>query len=100
SPASPGAMSIVASPEKIACSALTMSTWKVLAMWLSRAWVLEESAGALLQRLRLLEGFLDRTDHVESLLGQRIALAVDDHLEPFDGVLERHVLARRAGKHF
>ena len=30
--ASPGAMTMVASPEKIACSALTMSTWKVLAM--------------------------------------------------------------------
>ena len=29
-----------------------------------------------LQRLRLLEGFLDRADHVERLLGQRVALAV------------------------
>src|SRR5512146_3544748 len=55
---------------------------------------------ASLQRLRLLEGFLDRADHVERLLGQLIAFAVDDHVEALDRVLQRHVLARRAGEHF
>src|SRR4051812_36029623 len=85
SPASPGAMTRSASPEKIACSAETMSTWIVLAM--------------LLERLRLLEGFLDRADHVEGLFRQRVALAIHDHVEALDRVLERHVLAGRAGEH-
>src|SRR4051812_41006837 len=49
---------------------------------------------ASLQRLRFLERFLDRPDHVERLLGQRVAFAVHDHVETFDRVLERHVLAR------
>ena len=35
SPASPGAITISASPEKISCSAETMSTWMVLAMVVS-----------------------------------------------------------------
>jgi hypothetical protein len=43
--------------------------------------------------------FVDRADHVEGLLGQVVALAVDDHLEAADGFLQRHVLARRAGEH-
>src|SRR5512137_85436 len=55
--------------------------------------------GALLHRLRLLERVLDRADHVERLLGQGVALAVDDHLEAADRVLQRDVLARRAGEH-
>src|SRR3954471_7497183 len=86
SPASPGRTTNSASPEKIASSALTTSTWMVAAAIL------------LLERLRLLERFLDRPDHVERLLGQGVALAVDDHLEALDGVLERNVFARRAGE--
>src|SRR3954464_4477638 len=54
--------------------------------------------GHLFDRLRLLERFFDRADHVEGLLGKRIALAADDHLEALDGVLERNVLAWRAGE--
>src|SRR5687768_17660528 len=88
SPASPGTISIVASPEKIAASALTMSTWKVLAM-----------ASPLLQRLGFFEGFLDRPDHVEGLLGKAVALAAHDHVEALDRVLEGNVLARGAGEH-
>src|SRR6266571_7986546 len=86
SPASPGSTTNSASPEKMLSSALTTSTRMVAA------------AIALLQRLRLLDGLLDRADHVESLLRQRVAFAVDDHLEALDGVLERDVLARRAGE--
>src|SRR5215510_1595453 len=86
SPASPGRTTNSASPEKIASSALTTSTWMVAA------------AIGLLESLRLLERFFDRADHVERLLGQRVALAVDDHLEALDRVLERDVLARRAGE--
>src|SRR2546421_9040998 len=82
SPASPGAMSISASPEKIDCSALTMSTWMVFAM-----------RPVLLQRLRLLLRFLDRDDHVERLLGQSVALPIHDHLEALDRVFQGHVLA-------
>src|SRR5688572_9475138 len=86
SPASPGSTTNSASPEKMLSSALTTSTWMVAA------------AIALLERLRLLEGFLDRAHHVERLLRQRVALAVDDHLEALDRVLEGNVLARRAGE--
>src|SRR3954471_3423052 len=86
SPASPGRTTNSASPEKIASSALTTSTWMVAAAIL------------LLERLRLLEGFLDRADHVEGLLGQRVALAVDDHLEALDGVLQRNIFPRRSGE--
>src|SRR5258705_14010885 len=57
-------------------------------------------SGRLLERLRLLEGFLDRPDHVERLLGQRVAFAIDDHLETLDRVLQRDVLAGRAGEDF
>src|SRR5688572_12330428 len=85
SPASPGSTTKVASPEKMLSSALTTSTWRV-------------AAAMLLECLRLLERFLDRADHVERLLGQLVALAVHDHLETLDGVLQRYVLARRAGK--
>src|SRR5471030_663834 len=94
SPASPGAITISAGPEKICRSALTMSTCKVLAMM--------SFAGcgfALLEGLRLLERFLDRADHVERLFGKRVALAVHDHVESLDRVLERHVLAGRAREH-
>src|SRR6266851_8552588 len=52
----------------------------------------------LLQRLCLLERFLDRADHVEGLLGERVALARDDHLESLDGVLQLDVLALLAGE--
>ena len=46
----------------------------------------------------ILERFLDAAHHVERLLRQLVALAVHDHLESLDGVLERHVLARRTGE--
>src|SRR4029453_2911361 len=72
-------------------STLTTSTWIV--------WAMGYALRALLQRLRFLECFLDRADHVERLLGQRVALAVDDHLEALDRVLQRNVLARRPGEH-
>src|SRR4026207_2161370 len=85
SPASPGRTTNVASPEKMLSSALTTSTWRVAAM-------------GLLERLRLLEGFLDGADHVERLLGKLVAFPVNDHLEALDRVLERHVLAGGAGE--
>src|SRR5699024_2235714 len=50
--------------------------------------------------LALLDGLVDGADHVESLLGQVVDFAVDDHLEAADGVLHRYVHARRAGDHF
>ena len=48
--------------------------------------------------LGLLEGLVDGADHVEGLLGQRIALAGDDHLEAADRLLEGDVFAGRAGE--
>src|SRR5690348_12337188 len=89
SPMTPGSTTNSASPEKICSSALTMSTFMVGAA----------IAILLLQLLRLLEHLVDAADHVERLLGQRVALAVDDHAEAADRLLERHVLARRAGEH-
>src|SRR3954471_10522921 len=89
SPASPGRTTNSASPEKMASSALTTSTWIVAAAI---------SICPLLQRLRLLECFLDRAHHVERLLGQRVAFTVDDHLEALDRVLESDVLAFLAGE--
>src|SRR5262245_50622555 len=53
-----------------------------------------------LQLLRLLGGHLDLADHVESLLRQQVVLTGQDALEPADRVLERHVLALRAGERF
>src|SRR3546814_3432808 len=52
-----------------------------------------------LDLLRLLDRLVDAADHVERLLGDVVAFAVDDHLEAADGVLQRHVLARRTGEH-
>src|SRR5690349_6692002 len=95
SPASPGSTTNSASPEKICSSALTTSTCRVLAMVSFAEWGLR-----LLQRLRLLEHFLDAAHHVEGLLGQRVAFAVDDHLEALDRLLERHELAGRTREHF
>src|SRR5688572_17411643 len=73
-------------------SALTTSMRIVAAM--------TTSVAALLQRLRLLDRFLDRADHVERLLGQVVVLTVHDRLEAADRVLERHVLSRTAGEDF
>src|SRR5437868_9663373 len=52
----------------------------------------------LFHRLRFLERLFDRSDHVERLLWQRVALAVHDHLEALDGVLERDILALLPGE--
>src|ERR1700738_4473218 len=54
----------------------------------------------LLNLLGLLEGFVDRTDHVERLLRKMVALSIDDHLEAADRFLERNVLARSTCEHF
>src|SRR5215217_9371768 len=47
---------------------------------------------------RLLDGFLDRPDHVEGLLGQIVVLALDDLAEAPDRVLELDVAAFLAGE--
>src|SRR6185295_4011821 len=44
--------------------------------------------------------FLDRTHHVERLLGQRVELTGENSLEAADRVLERHILARRTREYF
>src|ERR1700682_6388706 len=98
SPASPGAMTISASPEKMACSAETMSTWNVFAIVTLIPAFSQGRRRTSLQRLRLLLRFFDRTDHVEGLLGKPVALAVHDHVEALDRVLEAHVFCGRAGE--
>src|SRR3954469_4980481 len=90
SPDSPGSATKRASPEKIDSSALTTSTWMV--------WV-ASGMGSGGELLGLLEGLVDRADHVEGLLRQVVALAGHDHLEAADGFRQRHVLARRTREH-
>src|SRR5690606_19916608 len=89
SPISAGANTMFAWPEKIERSALTMSTC-----------IVAINSYLRLELLRAFGGFVDRADHVERLLGQVIVLAVHDGLEALDRVLQRHVLAGRAGEHF
>src|SRR6267143_3805441 len=90
-------------------SALTTSTCIVFAMSVftflttppaSRAPLLEKEGirQPLLQRFRLLERLLDRADHVEGLLGERVAFARHDHLEAPDRVLQLDVLAFLSGE--
>src|SRR5690606_32681884 len=90
SPSSPVATTRVASPWKISCSALTMSQRMVVLMI---GFSLSGDLAGLLDR------FVDGADHVERLLRQVVVLAVHDALEAADGVLQRDVLARRAGEH-
>src|SRR5215475_11462166 len=87
SPCEAAANTTVAGPENSSPSALTMSTW-----------IVDACAMCLLQCLGLLDRFLDRADHVEGLLGQRVVLTADDALEATDGVLERHDLAVLTGE--
>src|SRR5450755_1526946 len=119
SPISPGRATNFASPEKIRSSAETTSTCSV-AMIRPRKTVNRPGAGPFpspaappwgaanevsvgashsLDRLGLLDGLVDAADHVERLLGKRIAFAVGDHLEAADRFLQRHVLALGAGEH-
>src|SRR5882762_2574389 len=93
SPSEAGANTIVAGPEKISPSALTMSTWMVCCS------AMVSFYPRLLQSLGFSLGFFDGTDHVEGLLGQRVELAADDALEAADGVLERDDLAVLAREH-
>src|SRR5437868_2464533 len=93
SPPSPGAMTIEASPEKIEASALTISTCNVFAIWVF------PGNSSLLQRLGLLENLLDRADHVEGLFGEAVALAVHDHVEALDRVLQGDVFPWGAGEY-
>src|SRR5688572_32467505 len=69
-------------------SGVTTRSWKVPAMARSPA----------AELLGLLDGFLDRADHVERGLGQRVVLAFQDLLEAAHRVLALHELARRAGE--
>ncbi len=55
---------------------------------------------ALLNRLRLFDGFFDAADHVESLFGQMIVFTFDNRLEAGNGLFQGDVFAGRAGKHF
>ena len=65
---------------------------------------LDGQAGLLDHLLGLLHGLFDRSDHVEGLLGQGVVLAVEDLLEPADGVVQAHVDAgiqqQEAPRHF
>src|SRR5678816_1595981 len=93
SPTSPGRATKLASPEKMFSSTETTSTCSV-----AMSQLLCCGGAPSLHLLGLLERFLDRADHIEGLLGKRIALAAGDHLEAADRLLERDVLARAAGE--
>src|SRR3989338_11532066 len=51
-----------------------------------------------LHLFRALHDFLDRAAHVEGLLGDLVQLALDQHLEAFDGVFDFYVAALEAGE--
>src|SRR3546814_21162903 len=55
---------------------------------------------SLLEFLGFFEGFVDRANLVESLLGQCIAFAVDNHVEAAQGFSQRNVFAGRTRKDF
>src|SRR5690606_26735511 len=109
SPISPVATTRVASPWKISASALTMSQRMVdmvssLVQWgPGRGRVAAPGPGKAAASgrdlLRLLHRLVDGADHVERLRRQVVVVAADDALEAADGLLERDVLARRAGEH-
>src|SRR5690625_7073432 len=109
SPSEPGATTNSASPEKISASALTISQWMVEVMAGCRLrrclrsvyLVILLASGRLVGHLvAFLDGFLDGPDHVEVLHGQVVVFTFDNALEVPDGVLERDIYTRRAGKHF
>src|SRR4249919_1931778 len=117
SPISPVATTISTSPWKISASALTMSQRMVVVMFrIPNGWAgppthaiptclrCAKAHPTLLRRNAHLLGFLDRfldaADHVEGLFRQVVTFAVADHLEAADGLLQRDVLALRAGEHF
>src|SRR5450759_2625781 len=96
SPISPVAMTISALPWKISASALTMSQRMVVVIVVPGPWGLRRFLFG--HGLGFLDRFVDTADHVEGLLRQVVAFALDDHLEAADGFLQRHVFARRAGE--
>src|ERR687887_396870 len=111
SPSAPGTTSISTSPSNAAPSGVTRETLNVrsaktydlrdrgfrlgLGLRLGLAFLGFLSLFGLLagKLLRLLDGLLDRADHVEGLLGKVVVLALDDLLEALDRVLEFHVAA-------
>src|SRR5688572_22198565 len=81
SPSLPGAMSSLTSASTTGRSGVT---------------ILRRMSGGHLPGL--LDGLLDRADHVERLLGQVVVLARHELLERADGVLDLHVRSRGAGE--
>src|ERR687887_230043 len=116
SPSAPGTTSISTSPSNAPPSGVTRETLNVrsaktydlrdrgfrlgLGLRLGVAFLGFLSLFGLLagKLLRLLDGLLDRADHVEGLLGKVVVLAFDDLLEALDRVLELHVAALLAGE--
>src|ERR671931_529759 len=96
SPAAPGTTIISASPSNAGPSGVTSETSK---RRLGSLGLLLALLGLLLaataDALRLLDGLLDRPDHVEGLLGEVVVLPVEDLREALDRVLELHVHAGR-----
>src|SRR5688500_18957651 len=87
SPSTLGAVRSWTGSASEAPSGDTISSWMCVASAIS---------GDFLQLPSGFFGFLDVADHVEGLLGQVVAAAVQDLLEARDGFLERDVLAGAA----
>src|SRR5215472_898843 len=63
-----------------------------------RSWSLVPGPRRLVPRLELGDHVIDAAGHVKVLLGNLVVLALDDLLEPADGVGNLHVLALVAGE--
>src|SRR4029079_10548106 len=91
----PGTINMWASPEKTGPSGVTTATSN--GGWAAISGIGDGLRSDLLELAGALERVLDRALHVERRLGQLVALALDDRVEPRDRVLELDVLAGRAG---
>src|SRR3974377_1402548 len=78
SPSPPGATTMSTSPENRRLSCVTISKWSVAILSL------------LLHLLAEFHGFVDRADHVESLLRQIVMLAFQDFTEAAHGFAQRY----------
>src|SRR5216683_2963947 len=85
-PSLPGTTTISTSAERMRRSGVTNSNW-------TRSAIRRHLAG-------LVDGLLDRADHVERGFGHLVILAGDDPLEPLDRVFEGDKDAGAAGEHF
>src|SRR5690606_26531039 len=86
SPSAPAPTTMCTSSERTRQAGVTSSKWRAI------------GSGFLGKLLVLLDRFLDAADHVGRGFRKVVVLAVDDHLERADGILDLDKLARDVGE--